>query len=63
MQGEIRKYIEEGVAARSAIRENGIEGAAAVIVNALKSGHKLITFGNGGSAADVQHIEIRLYTM
>ncbi|MEM3744718.1 MAG: D-sedoheptulose 7-phosphate isomerase [Candidatus Micrarchaeaceae archaeon] len=60
MQDEIRKYIEEGVAARSAIRESEIEGAAAVIVNALKSGHKLITFGNGGSAADAQHIAAEL---
>jgi D-sedoheptulose 7-phosphate isomerase len=29
---------------------------AAAIVNALRSGHKLLIIGNGGSAADAQHI-------
>ncbi len=30
--------------------------AAAMLVKCLKSGHKVLLFGNGGSAADAQHI-------
>lgn len=33
-----------------------IELAAQTILNCLKSGHKLLICGNGGSAADAQHI-------
>ena len=33
-----------------------ITGAAEVIISAFKSGHKLFLCGNGGSAADSQHI-------
>lgn len=33
-----------------------IEQAAEVIVNALQKGGKILLFGNGGSAADAQHI-------
>jgi D-sedoheptulose 7-phosphate isomerase len=33
-----------------------IERAAAIIGDALASGHKLLAFGNGGSAADAQHL-------
>lgn len=32
-----------------------IESCAALIVNTLKQGGKLLIFGNGGSAADAQH--------
>src|SRR2546423_10859435 len=33
-----------------------VERAAQIISEALKSGSKLLIFGNGGSAADAQHI-------
>lgn len=33
-----------------------VERAATMVSNALKSGAKLLVFGNGGSAADAQHI-------
>jgi len=33
-----------------------VQRAAEVIVKALKAGGKLLVFGNGGSAADAQHI-------
>jgi len=33
-----------------------VERAAGVISDSLKSGSKLLVFGNGGSAADAQHI-------
>src|SRR6266849_5002761 len=32
-----------------------IERAAAIIADALSAGHKLLAFGNGGSATDAQH--------
>jgi D-sedoheptulose 7-phosphate isomerase len=32
-----------------------IERAAALVADALASGHKLLAFGNGGSATDAQH--------
>ncbi|MEO0108476.1 MAG: SIS domain-containing protein, partial [candidate division WOR-3 bacterium] len=33
---------------------------ANIIVTALRNGHRLILFGNGGSAADAQHIAAEL---
>jgi D-sedoheptulose 7-phosphate isomerase len=33
-----------------------VERAAQLIIDALKGGHKLLLFGNGGSAMDAQHI-------
>ena len=35
---------------------HSIAAAAAAIGNALERGNKLLIFGNGGSAADAQHI-------
>ena len=37
-----------------------INNAIHLIVNSLKSGNKVIIFGNGGSAADAQHIAAEL---
>jgi phosphoheptose isomerase len=36
--------------------EGQIEAAAAIIADALLSGHKLLACGNGGSAADASHL-------
>lgn len=33
-----------------------IEEAATIITNAFETGHRLLVFGNGGSASDAQHI-------
>jgi D-sedoheptulose 7-phosphate isomerase len=33
-----------------------VERAAQLIIDALKTGHKLLLFGNGGSACDAQHV-------
>ena len=33
-----------------------IEEAAKICIDCLKSGNKILIFGNGGSAADAQHI-------
>ncbi len=37
-----------------------LEKASCLAVNTLKNGHKIILFGNGGSAADAQHIAAEL---
>jgi len=37
-----------------------IEKSINVIVNCLKNGNKIVLFGNGGSAADAQHIAAEL---
>ena len=37
-----------------------IEKAAGIIIRSLKAGGKVIVFGNGGSAADAQHIAAEL---
>lgn len=37
-----------------------LEKAASIVVDALKKGNKIILFGNGGSAADAQHIAAEL---
>lgn len=37
-----------------------IEAACDMIVSAIKNGHKVLTAGNGGSAADAQHIAAEL---
>jgi D-sedoheptulose 7-phosphate isomerase len=34
----------------------GVAAAAALVGDAFRSGHKVLLFGNGGSAADAQHI-------
>ena len=40
--------------------ENDIEEASKIIVDALKNGNKILLCGNGGSAADAQHIAAEL---
>jgi D-sedoheptulose 7-phosphate isomerase len=37
-----------------------LEQAAVILIEALKNGNKVILFGNGGSAADAQHIAAEL---
>ncbi len=49
------EYIEKGVSARKAIDIEKIRFIANEMLSRFKRGGKLITFGNGGSAADAQH--------
>lgn len=63
MQEKIRKAIEESIKAKEMVlrsQTGNIEKAAMTIIKSLKSGGKLIVFGNGGSAADSQHITAEL---
>lgn len=52
----IDEYIKDGTKAREAIDKNKILKVVKLIVESLKNNKKLIFMGNGGSAADAQHI-------
>ena len=54
----IRDHLDAHLAAVEQLREQSgfIEGLARRIIAALESGKKVIFFGNGGSAADAQHL-------
>lgn len=55
----IRQAFEESIACkRSFLEENlhALEKVVDLIVRTFSNGHKLLIFGNGGSAADAQHI-------
>lgn len=52
----IDEYIKEGIKAREAIDKDQIMRTANLIVKTFKNRRKLIFMGNGGSAADAQHI-------
>jgi phosphoheptose isomerase len=54
---------EEAIAAHrrfAADRLDAVREAADAIATALTSGHKLLAFGNGGSAGDAQHLVAEL---
>jgi D-sedoheptulose 7-phosphate isomerase len=59
MKKLIQKSVEDSIAAKKVFfKENTekIESCAVMMADALKSGRKILLFGNGGSAADCQHI-------
>lgn len=61
MESHIRDYIEESVRVKQSIINDGkaiseIKSAANIIIDAYKTGRKVLLAGNGGSAADAQHI-------
>jgi len=65
MREDIVKRIEENISAKKSILNDAhlidtIERAATVVVNAIKNGNKIIFCGNGGSAADSQHLAAEL---
>ena len=56
---EIAKRLEESAQIKKAIARSmidKIESMVTLIVTAYKAGGKVVLFGNGGSAADAQHI-------
>lgn len=56
---DIYEYLRESIRVKQAVIENQmdeIEELAAMIIDAYKKGNKLLVFGNGGSAADAQHL-------
>lgn len=59
MKHAIEKALKEGADLRLRMIETmlgDIQGAAKAIAEAFKAGGKVLVFGNGGSAADAQHI-------
>jgi D-sedoheptulose 7-phosphate isomerase len=60
----VRERLRESGAVIAALLESDaparVAEAAAVVAEAIAAGGKLLTFGNGGSAADAQHIAAEL---
>lgn len=57
-EDRIKKTILESsdAIAKSASLSKDVLSAVKVIIESIRSGHKLVIFGNGGSAADAQHM-------
>jgi len=63
MQKKIEAYIKDSIKTKESVLKGetaNIEKAAIAIINSFKDGGKLLIFGNGGSAADSQHIAAEL---
>jgi D-sedoheptulose 7-phosphate isomerase len=63
LQEYIQNSLNEGAKARAQLAEacsESLEGAARKICESLKAGGKVLIFGNGGSAADAQHVAAEL---
>ena len=59
MQDLIRATFAESIRVKEVfLQEHGatLESVARICAKALRDGHKLLFFGNGGSAADAQHL-------
>ena len=63
MKDAIAKAFDDSIRVKHAFLRDHIDAlvqAVEVIVAAFKNGHKLFLFGNGGSAADAQHMAAEL---
>lgn len=63
MEDKIKLILEESQATLNNVIRHDCKTLgliAEIIIKALKSSHKIILFGNGGSAADAQHIAAEL---
>jgi D-sedoheptulose 7-phosphate isomerase len=63
ISGEIAKRLEESILIKQAVAKSKIgeiESIAKLIISAYRRGGKVVLFGNGGSAADAQHIACEL---
>jgi len=59
MEQIIEASLKESIAAKEAFfkqQGNDIARLAELIIDAIRNGNKLLVFGNGGSAADAQHM-------
>ena len=61
----VRNLIEASIAAKKSLLSSPevvmtVARVSEILVNALKQGNKALLFGNGGSAADAQHIAAEL---
>jgi D-sedoheptulose 7-phosphate isomerase len=63
MMDRIRASIKDSMAVKEAVLKGSvgqIESAAKMIIASIRSSGKVLVFGNGGSAADSQHIAAEL---
>jgi D-sedoheptulose 7-phosphate isomerase len=63
MQDRIKSEIKESIDIHNLVGQRlapQIEQAAKKLIEALKKGNKVLVFGNGGSAADAQHMAAEL---
>lgn len=63
MQETIKAELKESIEVKNLVIKNlvpQIEKAARLMIDALKAGNKIMFFGNGGSAADSQHLAAEL---
>ena len=64
MKAQIRSILRDSIAAKQKLDQKpliaSIEKTVQLMVACLKKGSKIILFGNGGSAADAQHIAAEL---
>lgn len=63
MQDRIKQELKESIEIKNQVSNQlapQIAIAAEMMIVALKSGHKILFFGNGGSAADAQHLAAEL---
>ncbi len=66
MEDRIRRELAESILVKKAIMQKlipQIRQLSEMIVNSYRNGGRLIAFGNGGSAADAQHIVAELVNM
>lgn len=63
MKENIKNLIKESISVKELLlkdRTDDIERAAKAIIRSVKGGGKVLVFGNGGSAADSQHMAAEL---
>ena len=63
LEDGIRRSVSESVAAHQSLLNGAITTLVQVtraFVTAIRTGHKILLFGNGGSAADAQHVAAEL---
>ncbi len=63
MKNRIESELKASIQTKEQVLKNlvpAIEQAAKLLVAALKNGNKIMFFGNGGSAADAQHLAAEL---
>jgi D-sedoheptulose 7-phosphate isomerase len=60
MEDIVKKKLQESADVKLKLDTNVIVRIAQVMIDAYKKGKKVVLFGNGGSAADAQHIAAEL---
>ena len=63
IQESIKKQVEESILTKQLLIESGlsdIEEAAGLLIDAVNTSKKILWCGNGGSAADAQHLATEL---